>query len=246
MLKRGVLLLLLLVSLASPAQAGVCEDWNRLWLRIRDFQLAPKEAQAAFAPLHQRLRATYGKAGIGGPARFYPVLGYDSSGGVEGKAFRPRGFQFFSGNPQGIHPSLDLFIRDKDQDSLDDQSKEPVTIVAYRGGVVVGVNRDWEFPSQVRGGKYLWIFDPITNHYCYYAHLSQVDVQLGQIIQAGEPLGLLGRTGLNAYKKRSPTHLHLMVLAYQDGEMMPYNPWSELVNARLGQRGAELANQTRK
>lgn len=240
MLKHWLVLVLLLGSLATPAIAGVCEDWNNLYARIRDFAMTPEQAKAAFTPLHQRLRETYGQPGIGGTERFYPVLGYDVSWGVQGKAYRPRGYQFFSGNRQGIHPSLDLFILDKNQDNLDDRSQGPVTIVAFSGGVVVGVNEEWEFPSQQRGGKYVWIFDPGTERYSYYAHLAQVQVHLGQIVQAGEPLGLLGRTGLNAYKKRSPTHLHLMVLSYRQGEMVPCNPWSELLRARLGRRGVEV------
>jgi len=65
-------------------------------------------------------------------------------------------------------------------------------------------------------------------------------------VQAGETLGRLGRTGLNAYKKRSPTHLHLMVLSYRQGEMVPYNPWSELVRARLGRRDAGLVAKSGK
>jgi hypothetical protein len=214
MLKRCLFLLILLCSGASPLQGGVCEEWNDLYSRIRDFAIEPAEAKTAFAPLHQRLRETYGRPGIGGTERFYPVLGYDASWGEKGAAYRPRGYQFFSGNRAGIHPSLDLFILDKNQDNLDDRSQGPVTIVAFSAGVVVGVNEEWEFPSPQRGGKYLWIFDPSTNRYSYYAHLAQVQVHLGQIVQAGEPLGLLGRTGLNAYKKRSPTHLHLTVLTY--------------------------------
>lgn len=234
MLKRWMVLALLLGSLATPAAAGVCEDWNDLYVRIRDFALTQEQAKAAFASLHQRLRETYGNVGIGGPERFYPVLGYDASWGVQGKAYRPRGYQFFSGNRQGIHPSLDLFILDKNQDSLDDRSQGPVSIVAFSGGVVVGMNEEWEFPSPQRGGKYVWIFDPTINRYSYYAHLAQVDVHLGQIVQAGETLGRLGRTGLNAYKKRSPTHLHLTVLTYRQGEMVPYNPWSDLLRAKTG------------
>lgn len=232
-----VLLSLLLVFLwggVSPLQAGVCEDWNDLYTQIRDFKLPPEQAKAAFAPLHQRLRKTYGQAGIAGAERVYPVLGYDTSWGEDGAAYRPRGYQFFSGNRQGIHPSLDLFILDRNQDSLDDRSQMPVPIVAFSGGVVVGVNAEWEFPSSQRGGKYLWIFDPSTDRYNYYAHLAQVQVQLGQVVRAGEPLGLLGRTGLNAYKKRSPTHLHLTVLSYRQGEMVPYNPWNELLIAKAG------------
>lgn len=240
-MKHWVVLVFLLGRLATPAVAGVCEDWNNLYQQIRDFEMPPEEAKAAFAPLHQRLQESYGKAGIGGAERFYPVLGYDASWGEKGMAFRPRGYQFFSGNRSGIHPSLDLFILDRNQDNLDDRSQGPVTIVAFSAGVVVGVNEEWEFPSPQRGGKYVWIFDPSTERYSYYAHLSQIDVRLGQVVQAGEPLGILGRTGLNAYKKRSPTHLHLMVLSYRRGEMVPYNPWPELLRARLGRRGELVA-----
>lgn len=231
MLRPWLFLLILFIS-PGLASAGVCEEWNDLYSRIRDFQLTPEAAKTAFAPLHQRLRESYGEPGVGGPERYYPVAGYDPSWGEKGAAFRPRGYQFFSGNPQGIHPSLDLFILDRNQDSLDDRTLEPVAIVAYSGGVVVALNREWEYPSPQRGGKYVWIFDPTTNRYTYYAHLSHVQVELGQIVAAGEPLGLLGRTGLNAYKRRSPTHLHLTVLSYRQGEMVPFNPWPELLHAR--------------
>jgi hypothetical protein len=246
MLSRCFFLLFFLCCGTPPLHAGVCEEWNHLYQQSRDFRMEPAAAQAAFAPLHQRLRETYGKTGVGGEERFYPVLGYDASWGVQGTAYRPRGYQFFSGNRQGIHPSLDLFILDKNQDNLDDRSQEPVSIVAFSGGVGVGVNEEWEFPSAQRGGKYVWIFDPGTNRYSYYAHLAQVDVRLGQIVQAGETLGRLGRTGLNAYKKRSPTHLHLTVLTYRQGEMLPYNPWSELLRARLGRHDSGVVAKGRK
>lgn len=240
MLKIGVALLFLLGHLATPVHAEICEEWNQLYQQIRDFRIEPAAARAAFAPLHQRLLTVYNHAGIGGPERFYPVLGYDPGWGEHGSAYRPRGYRFFTGNPQGIHPSLDLFILDRNQDTLDDRSQKPVPILAFTGGVVVGFNDEWEFSSSQRGGKYLWIFDPTSERYYYYAHLAQLQVKLGQIIQAGEQLGLLGRTGLNAYKKRSPTHLHLTVLTYRQGEMIPYNPWPELVLARLGRRADEL------
>lgn len=236
MLKRLLPLVLFLGTLSSPASAGICDDWNALYARIRDFQLPAAAAKAAFAPLHRQLLATYGQPGIGGPERVYPVEGYDTSWGEGGRAFKPKGYDFFTGNPQGIHPSLDLFILDRDQDILDDRTGAPVPIVAFSGGVVVGRNTVWDYPDTQRGGKYLWIFDPTTERYTYYAHLSRIDVQLGQIVRAGDPLGLLGRTGRNAWKQRSPTHLHLMVLDYQQNTMRPYSPWQELLAARNGRR----------
>lgn len=233
-MKNGMLRIVIVLLLSvSSAHAGVCEEWNTLWSGIRDFAVDPVAAQQEFSALHRRLKTTYSQPGIGGTARVYPVVGYDSRWGEKGRSFKPKGYTFFNGNPKGIHPSLDLFIKDKNQDSIDDRSGRPVPIVAYSGGVVVGVNTVWEYPDTRRGGQYLWIYDPLTDHYVYYAHLSRIDVQLGQIVTAGDQLGILGRTGKNAYKKRSPTHLHLMVLAYRDGELVPFTPWSELLKARV-------------
>lgn len=229
----GALALGLLLT-TTTARAGVCEEWNALYNKIRDFQIVPAQAQAEFGVLHQQLQATYGSAGVGGTERYYPVVGYDSRWGEQGSGYRPKGYKFFTGNPQGIHPSLDLFVLDKNQDALDDATGAPFTIIANSGGVVVGMNTVWNYPDARRGGKYLWIYDPLTEHYNYYAHLNRIDVQLGQIVRAGEPLGILGRTGKNAYMQRSPTHLHLMVLAYRNGEMVPYTPWTELLVARPG------------
>lgn len=228
---KRLLIVLLLLSLPTSVLAGVCDDWNELYARIRDYRIAPAEAQRQFALLHKRLLREYPKAG--GKARYYPVAGYDASWGEKGRNYKPKGYRFFTGNPKGIHAAHDLFIRDKDQNCLDDLSGEPVEIVAYAGGVVVGLNPDWSYPSELRGGKYLWIFDPRSGRYDYYAHLNHVDVQLGQVVKAGEHLGVLGRTGKNAWMKRSPTHLHFMTLAFDNGRMTPVNPWTALTNARL-------------
>jgi murein DD-endopeptidase MepM/ murein hydrolase activator NlpD len=35
---------------------------------------------------------------------------------------------------------------------------------------------------------------------------------VGDVIKSNQVIAKVGRTGLNAYKKRSPTHLHFMVL----------------------------------
>ena len=36
---------------------------------------------------------------------------------------------------------------------------------------------------------------------------------IGDIVKSGDIIATVGRTGLNAYKKRSPTHLHMMQLS---------------------------------
>ncbi len=229
-MKRSGFFLLTLLLLPALASAGLCDDWNALYQRIRDYKVKPDVAQGEFAKLHRRLQQEYPAAGATG--RVFPVVGYDAASGEKGRNYHGKGYRFFTGNPNGIHAAHDLFILDVNQDSIDDGSGAPVTLVAFSAGVVVGVNAGWETTSAVRGGNYVWVFDPLTERYNYYAHLQRIDVRLGQTVKAGEPLGILGRTGKNAIMQRSPTHLHFMVLAFDGGKMTPYNPWKELVAAR--------------
>ncbi len=42
----------------------------------------------------------------------------------------------------------------------------------------------------------------------------------------------MGRTGINAQARRSPTHLHFMVVAWDRGRMTPIDPWRELLEAQ--------------
>ena len=108
---------------------------------------------------------------------------------------------------------------------------KPAEIVAFSDGVVIAVNPSWEYPSQIRGGKYVWIFNPESNRFYYYAHLAKTLVSPGDTVKTGETIALLGRTGKNAYPKRSPTHLHFMCLSFSEGRMTPYNTYQELTHS---------------
>jgi hypothetical protein len=48
----------------------------------------------------------------------------------------------------------------KKQKSIDDRTKKPVSVLSITGGVVVAVGKDWNQSSMLRGGKYIWIYDP--------------------------------------------------------------------------------------
>jgi len=86
------------------------------------------------------------------------------------------------------------------------------TLRSTEAGVVVAMETSWDTSSIQRGGKYIWIYEPTTNCLFYYAHNSSVLVQVGDIVKPGNVIATVGRTGLNAHKKRSPTHLHFMEL----------------------------------
>jgi peptidoglycan LD-endopeptidase LytH len=59
-------------------------------------------------------------------------------------------------------------------------------------------------------------------------------VEPGQLVQAGQKLGEVGRTGYNAWKERSPTHVHMMFLKVNaDFLPEPANPLSWLWEAEV-------------
>jgi murein DD-endopeptidase MepM/ murein hydrolase activator NlpD len=108
------------------------------------------------------------------------------------------------------------------------------------GGVVVALEGEWEKGSKLRGGKYVWVYDPINELLVYYAHNAELTVVLGEIVKPGDVLGVVGRSGFNAAKRRSPTHLHLTVLNVQNGKIVPVKIFQALQRAHSlpGRRAA--------
>jgi peptidoglycan LD-endopeptidase LytH len=232
MLRQFSLIISIWIISAIPAYASPCDDWNTLEKAIRDNGIERNQARGEIIRLDRELLGAYsGKSGQA--ADHFPVRGYGSKsiGGRQGSGYTPSGYDFYSGNRHGGHPAHDLFIRDKSRNGLDSGTGRPAEIVAFTGGVVVGVNPLWEYPSEIRGGRYIWIFNPEENRFYYYAHLEKLMVALGDVVKAGDTIALLGRTGKNARPKRSPTHLHFMCLSFNNGRMTPHNTFRELLGA---------------
>ena len=217
---------------ATPSFASVCDDWNALEKSIRDNKIDRNQAKERIIRLDRELLPAYSGKAVN-TAFHFPVRGYgaQSIGGRNGNGYSPAGYNFYDGNRHGGHPAHDLFIRDKRRVGLDDGTGKAAEIVAFSGGVVVGVNPSWEYPSGIRGGKYIWIFTPEENRFYYYAHLEKTLVAPGDMVKAGDTIALLGRSGKNARPKRSPTHLHFMCLSFDNGRMTPHNTYRELLGA---------------
>jgi peptidoglycan LD-endopeptidase LytH len=235
-----IVLLLSSTFISSPAtllcQADPASEWHLLYQNVRDGRVAREEARRELRRLEASLRNVFSKDPEGEKDdRFcFPLEGYssDAIGGKGGSGYRAAGYDFFEGNAHKGHPGHDLFIRDKDQDQLDDRSGRPVAVLSASAGMVVSVNSGWEASSPVRGGNYIWIFEPGRSRYFYYAHLDEIFVRVGQVVSPGDRLGTVGRTGVNAYPKRSPTHLHFVVHRSRDGCPIPVNPYPELLRAK--------------
>ncbi|HAY34177.1 MAG TPA: peptidase M23 [Bacteroidetes bacterium] len=165
----------------------------------------------------------------------FPVRGYGPSaiGGRNGSGYIVGGFDFFDGSTGG-HPAHDIFINDRDQDSRDDNTGLPVEILSMTGGIVIETRKNWTTENMdIKGGNIVYVYDNYTNGLFYYAHLEDVFVDVGDYVSPGKPLGTMGRTGKNAFPSRSPTHLHLMYVRSFDGELLPENIYSDLINAKI-------------
>lgn len=227
----AMLFLILFPLSLLPSQIDPALEWHDLYVKIRDHLISKEEAKAKLKEFERLLKEIYLKSGEKerDDRLCFPLKGYsfDSIGGKEGSGYQPQGYDFFDGNDHKGHPGHDIFILDKNQDGLDDRTGKPVDVISASSGIAVSVNLDWKPLSPLRGGNYIWIYEPIQSRYFYYAHLNEIFVTVGQIVSKGDLLGTVGRTGVNAYPSRSPTHLHFVVHHSDDGYPKPINPYME-------------------
>ncbi len=210
--------------------------YKPLLVDIREYKTTPTEARSRFQEIVSTLRqahptVNYDSAQV---SIFFPLLGFDyrAVGGRMGSGYHAKGYDLFDQNAKGSHPAHDIFIKDKDQDCKDDRTGDYVSILSVSDGVVIGTENDWQPGSEYRGGNYIWIYDTVTGGLWYYAHQKEIYVKTGDVVKAGQKISIIGRTGYNAYMKRSDTHLHLTYLHIDDeGNPYPVNTYGWLKNA---------------
>ena len=230
-----IILMLLVIITPSSLRAEIdpANEWHLLYPRIRDRLISKEEAKNKLKELEVLLKEFYLRnvSIKQDDLLCFPLKGYgpEAIGGKEGSGYQAQGYDFFDGNQHKGHPGHDIFIRDKNQDGLDDVTGKPVEVISASSGIVVSIHLNWELQSPIRGGNYIWIYEPIKSRYFYYAHLKEIFVKVGQIISRADRLGTVGRTGTNAHLKRSPTHLHFTVHQSIDGYPKPINPYMDLI-----------------
>jgi len=222
---------------AKDSADNPCREFDRLNTRVRDGQIDRQTAREQIRALLPELRAyfyAHGGADAKPEAWVFPLAGYGPAaiGGTNGSGYTAAGYDYFDGNLHRGHPAHDIFIRDKNQDLLDDATGKPVNVLSMSSGVVVACAKAWQPGSELRGGKYIFIYDPANNRFFYYAHNGEIFVEPGAVVKPGAVIATVGRTGKSAYEKRSPTHLHLMALTLEDGYPKPENPYAALLAAR--------------
>ena len=234
-MKNIILLLsILCISVASKAQdiKTICNNINTLNTAILNGSIKRQDAAAQFKPLMEQLKKAGDKSQSSGGT--FPHKGYKSRaiGGTNGNGYSDKGYNFLDGNKHAAHPAHDIFINDRNQDCLDDHTHQPVDVLVVDDGIVIACTNQWEPASNLRGGKFIWIYHPAQNIFTYYAHNQTIFVKPGDEVKQGQKIAEVGRTGYNAYKKRSPTHLHFSAFKLVDDLPVPYNPYLQLKKAK--------------
>ncbi len=100
------------------------------------------------------------------------------------------------------------------------RSHHGVDIFARRGTPVLAATAGVVNRVDVtnRGGKVVWLRDPIRNANLYYAHLDSQKVADGDRVEPGDTLGFVGNTG-NA--RTTPPHLHFGLYRRGEGPVDP-------------------------
>jgi murein DD-endopeptidase MepM/ murein hydrolase activator NlpD len=208
--------------------------FDQLNSRIRDLKLEKAKARQQVTQLLSLLKRYYFqqkniKLSV---KKHFPVQGYSAKaiGGKNGSGYLPKGYNYYDGNNHKGHPAHDIFIQDQNQDCLDDRTRKPVNIISVSDGIVIATESGWKSGSKLRGGNYVWVYYPQEELLYYFAHNQTLFVKPGDLVRSGQILATMGKTGVNASKKRSPTHLHFMTLQVkQNGNLPPSDPYQVLV-----------------
>lgn len=219
----------------------VAEKWKPLMTEVREARISKHEAIDSMNRFTNQLwdfmevQVKRGKIKKYSDEEWiFPVKGYTANaiGGTNGSGYITAGFDFFDLNSGG-HPAHDIFISDGNQDCIDDVTGEPVDILSMSGGIVVETRKNWTPDmTDIKGGNIVYVYDNFTNGFFYYAHLKEVYVNVGDFVKPGTKLGIMGRTGKNAYPSRSPTHLHIMYVRSYDGDLRPENIYKDLIRVK--------------
>jgi murein DD-endopeptidase MepM/ murein hydrolase activator NlpD len=101
--------------------------------------------------------------------------------------------------------------------AVDFSLKEGDTVCSATGGYVVGIIKEYKEGGANKKWRdyanFITVYDPANNRFLQYAHLklNGVLVEMGDLIEPGQPIALAGRTGWTSIQ-----HLHFNVLKAVD------------------------------
>ena len=110
------------------------------------------------------------------------------------------------------------------QYAVDLFAPEGAVVRAVSRGLVVLADRDWSrdnlFSTTSRkGGNAVIVFDPDRDRFYRYCHMGSVLVSAGDLVSAGQIVGNVGHSGLNASQAGHGRHLHFETNEYLQGHV---------------------------
>lgn len=228
--------LLLLLSLFTPSptlqaatryvqepQAEACRLWEEAEQGMMAGKFDYKSADKRFKELWPKVVVDDLPSPKEGHWQWmFPLPGYDAS--CFGESYDPDGYRYLDGPAAKGFPGLRLYIRDQDRDGLDDRNKKPAPVVSAVDGVVVSSWKFWKEGDPNPYGNYVLVLSQQDKMLFYYGHLGKLRVSEGQLVDKGEILGWVGRTGKNVDARRLGTHLRFEVHTYDNGLFYPVYP----------------------
>jgi murein DD-endopeptidase MepM/ murein hydrolase activator NlpD len=108
--------------------------------------------------------------------------------------------------------------------AIDLFAPEGAAVYAVSRGMVVLADRDWSPASLFsttsrKGGNAVIVFDPDHDRFYRYCHMSTVQVSAGELVAAGQTVGSVGHSGLNASQSGHGHHLHFETNEYLEGHV---------------------------
>lgn len=210
----------------------ICNDWNKIDSLVTIKSINKDSAVGFFKKISHELRVsvTHKKDKF-----VFPLSGFGNKDSIRfyknGNDYDDSGYDYFQGSNSTGHPAHDIITNDHNKDLLDDITGKPVDVVSVCKGVVIAINYSWQAGSKLRGGKYVKVFDPNKNGFYYYSHLSGLNVFPGDLVNAGDKIGEVGRTGRSAILKEGSTHLHIGFYRLNDGYPEPEDILKELLSS---------------
>jgi murein DD-endopeptidase MepM/ murein hydrolase activator NlpD len=128
------------------------------------------------------------------------------------RSAEPVAYSKISGGRRSHRYAVDLF------------APEGAAVHSVSRGIVVLADRDWTLNNPFsttsrKGGNAVIVFDPDHDLFDRYCHLSTVEASPGKTITAGQILGSVGHTGINASEPGHGRHLHFEANEYSGGHV---------------------------
>lgn len=231
---RPALFVLLALSLLTPSlragsrfvqepQLESCRLFNEALHALTEGRIDGRAARERFKALWPALRVDDVPPPKEGRWQWmFPLAGHDAT--CFGESYLPENYRFLDGPKAEGFPYLRLYLRDRDRDAKDDRTQEPAPIVSATSGVVVASEKFWKEGDPCDWGIYVMVFDQQLKLFFLYGNLGKLRVSPGQLVEKGEVLGWLGRTGKGINEKRLGTQLRLQVHSFDDGLFYPVYP----------------------